>query len=214
MAIWLDTAFSAFDRAIFVAMNNLALNAGDFFTPLFKVITFLGDKGWAFLLAGLILMLFKNTRKIGVGFILAVACGALLTNIILKNLVDRTRPFLANNEYHGFWQIAGGEFEDESSFPSGHTTATMASMMVLFLSCNKKWSWVGFIFALLMGITRVYFVVHYTTDVIAGLISGAIGGVGGYYLTKLLYNFCHKNSQKKLFDFFINFDVIEQFRKK
>ena len=46
MAIWLDTAFSAFDRAIFVAMNNLALNAGDFFTPLFKVITFLGGYGY------------------------------------------------------------------------------------------------------------------------------------------------------------------------
>lgn len=214
MAQWLNTVFYGFDRAVFIAMHNLAVSAGGFFTPVFKIITFLGEKGWAFLFVAVILMLFQKTRKVGVTMLFAVACGALITNVALKNIVDRTRPFLASEEYKRFWEFAQGAFEDESSFPSGHTTAAMAAMTALFLTCNKKWSWVGFLFAVLMGVTRLYFVVHYATDVIAGLISGAIGGVVGYYIMKLIFKILDKNKDKKLFALALGFDILSVFNKK
>ncbi|MBQ7348556.1 MAG: phosphatase PAP2 family protein [Clostridia bacterium] len=214
MAEWLNSTFYGFDRSIFLGMHALAESAGGFITPLFKVITFLGDKGWAFLLAAVILMLFKNTRKVGFAMIFAVACGAVITNITLKNIVDRTRPFLASEEYNGFWLFVQGELEDESSFPSGHTTAAMAAMTALFLTCNKKWSWVGFLFALLMGVTRLYFVVHYATDVIAGLLSGTIGGIAGYYLMKLCYKLLEKYKDKKFCTFALEFNLTDLFKKK
>jgi undecaprenyl-diphosphatase len=214
MAEWLNTAFFGFDRGVFLGMHVLAESAGGFITPLFKVITFLGDKGWAFLVTAVILMLFKKTRKVGLAMLFAVACGAIITNIALKNIVDRQRPFLANEEYNGFWKFVQGELEDESSFPSGHTTAAMAAMTALFLTCNKKWSWVGFLFALLMGVTRLYFVVHYATDVIAGLISGSIGAIAGYYIMKDVYKLIEKHKDKKLCNFALEFNLPDLFKKK
>ena len=214
MAQWLDTAFYGFDRAVFIAMHDLAFSAGAFFTPLFRFITFLGEKGWAFLALAVILLLFKNTRKVGIAMLLAIACGSLITNVTLKNLVNRARPFRTSEEYKAFWEFASGVVVGESSFPSGHTTTAMASMTALFLTCNKKWSWVGFLFAVLMGVTRLYFVVHYATDVIGGLIAGAIGGVCGYYLMKLLYKVFDKNKDKKAISFILDADIKNIFIKK
>ena len=140
MAQWLDTAFYSFDRAVFIAMHNLAICAGDFFTSLFKIITFLGKGGWAFILTAIILVLFKKTRKAGITTLFALACGAILTNVVLKNLVGRIRPYLASEEYKVFWEFVSGALESEYSFPSGHATASMATMTAMFLFFNKKWS--------------------------------------------------------------------------
>ncbi len=213
MVNWLNTAFSGFDAGVFNFTHGLAKAAGGFLTPLFNVISFLGDKGMIFLLTAVILMLFVKTRKVGVCMLLAVACGAVITNIVLKNVVNRPRPFLANEDYKAFWEYVGSPFEDESSFPSGHTTAAMAAMTALFLTCNKKWSWVGFIGALVMGLDRVYLIVHYGSDVVAGFIAGAIGAVFAFYLTKWIFRLANKYKEKKFFNFVLSFDVIEFFRK-
>ncbi|MBQ7236468.1 MAG: phosphatase PAP2 family protein [Clostridia bacterium] len=213
MINWLNTAFRGFDAGVFNFTHGLAKAAGGFLTPLFKVISLLGDKGMIFLLTAVILMLFVKTRKVGVCMLLAVACGAVITNIVLKNVVNRPRPFLANEDYKAFWEYVGSPFEDESSFPSGHTTAAMAAMTALFLTCNKKWSWVGFIGALVMGLDRVYLIVHYGSDVVAGFIAGAIGALAAFYLTKWVFCLANKYKEKKFFNFVLSFDVIEFFRK-
>lgn len=213
MAEWLNTAFSGFDAGLFNFTHGLAKAAGGFFTPVFTFIAFLGDTGWIFLATALILMLFAKTRRVGVCMLLAVACGAVITNLVLKNVVNRPRPFLANQEYKAFWEYVGSPFEDESSFPSGHTTAAMAAMTALFLTCNKKWSWIGFIGALVMGFDRVYLVVHYGSDVLAGFIAGAIGAVAAFYLTKWIFNLLDKYKEKKFCVSALSFDIIEFFKK-
>ena len=206
MVEFLNTTFSGLDGGNFRAVHSLAVNAGGFFTPFFKVISLLGEKGLLFIIAGLVLMAFAKTRKVGVCMILAIAIGALITNVTLKNIIDRPRPFLANGEYRSYWQYINAPFEDESSFPSGHMTA-------MFITCNKKWSWVGFVGVLLMGMSRVYLIAHYTSDVIGGIIVGGIAGVCAFFITKLLYSIIENNKDNGFFKFVLEFDIIKLFKK-
>lgn len=213
MAEWLNSAFASFDGAVFFGMHGLAQTAGGFLTPLFKIISLFGEKGLFFIVASLVLICFKNTRRLGVTMLVSIGIGALFTNVVIKNVVARPRPY-TNAEYQGFWEFVGKPTESEFSFPSGHTTATMASMTALFICCNKKWSWAGFVFALLMALSRVYLIVHYTTDVMAGLIVGGVAGVISYFVIKLLYKVAEKHNEKSFFKFALNADIMNLFKKK
>lgn len=44
--------------------------------------------------------------------------------------------------------------------------------MGLFLTFNKKWSWSFLLIPFLMGYTRIYFFVHYASDIVGGLAVG------------------------------------------
>ena len=65
----------------------------DLFTWLWKGITFLGDGGWFWIVLGLLFLFPKKTRKAGVTALLALAIGAVVTNLCLKDLVVRIRPY-------------------------------------------------------------------------------------------------------------------------
>lgn len=210
MAQWLNSAFSGLDGGIFRALNSVNCGFLNFFT---KYFSYLGEKGIPLLLIGAILCCFSKTRKIGANVILAIAVGALFTNVILKNAVERLRPYVQSAEYNGYWQQAGAVMESEFSFPSGHTTAATAFAVGLFLSCDKKWSWLALLFALVMGFCRVYLTVHYTTDVIAGLIVGTAGGVIAFYLVNLIYKWLNKNPQGKFNKFALEWNITDLFAK-
>ena len=214
MAEWLNTAFYGIDNFAFISAHDLAQRAGAFFTPFFTFITFFGEKGLFFVILSLILMLFARTRKLGLTMLIAIGLGALLTNVILKTAVARPRPYLQNQVYKGFHQLVGARVESDLSFPSGHTTVAMTSMTALFLLCNKKWSWLGFLFAILMGLSRIYLIVHYSTDVIAALIVGAASGVVAYFIIKFVYSLIEKRQQVKFCYHFLNFDLLKLFKKK
>ena len=146
--------------------------------------------------------------------LIAIGLGALLTNVILKNAVARQRPYVQSEIYAQFHQLVGGKIESDLSFPSGHTTVTMTSMTALFLVCNKKWSWVGFVFTALMGFSRVYLIVHYPTDVFAAIIVGAITGTAAYFIVKGIYSVIKSKQHNKFCYYFLNFDLINLFKKK
>lgn len=210
MVEFLNTTFSAFDGGIFKAMHAWAKAAGSIFTPFFKIITLLGEKGLIFFIAAIVLMLFAKTRKLGICMFGAVACGAILTNFILKDMIARPRPFESSVEFEEFWKFVGSPAEDGYSFPSGHMTAITAAMTAMFLLCNKKWSWVGFIGVLLMGVSRIYLIAHYTTDVIAGIYVGAIAGIVAFLITKLIYHLANKYSNKKFCDFLLHWSLFKK----
>lgn len=75
------------------------------------------------------------------------------------------------------------------SFPSGHTSSafTFALATTLVLK-NKGVSIASFIFAFLMGISRIYVAVHYPTDVIVGAFVGLLYAVIGYFIFAKLYD--------------------------
>ena len=186
MATWLDSFFHGFDFGILQAVHGFAEGTGGFFSPLLHLITTLGDGGIGLIILGLLLSCFRRTRKVGFTVLFAVAIGAIFTNLTIKPLVARARPY-THEAYAAWWQSMGAHLESEKSFPSGHTTATMAAMTAVFLTTPQKYSWTAFLFALLMGFTRLYFVVHYPSDILGGLLIGAVGAVLAYLLVcKLL----------------------------
>ena len=214
MANWLNQVFFGFDKSAFILMNKLQKVAGGFFSPFCEFISFFGEGGIFLIILSLVLMLFRKSRKVGASMLLAIGVGALFTNVILKNVVARARPFNASALYHQFYLEAGASSVSEFSFPSGHTTVFMTSMTALFLSTNKKKSWVVYVFVLLTGFARVYLIVHYLTDVLAGLLVGGATGVIGYYLCGAIFNCFEKHSDKKACAFILNADFINLIKKK
>ncbi len=212
MSDWLNLTFKSFDGATFDFMNGLAHAGKDFFNPFFEFVSLFGKGGIFFILLSIILMLFKKTRFGGFTILLSIGIGALFTNVIIKNAVARPRPYTVN-EYKEYWELAGKCVESEFSFPSGHATVTMASMMALFLTYNKKRSWTAFVFVFIMGFARVYLIQHYLTDVIGGIIVGGVASVGAYFIAKKLFKII--NSHENKFCCFVkNADLINLFKKK
>jgi undecaprenyl-diphosphatase len=68
----------------------------------------------------------------------------------------------------------------------------MSGATAIFIICNKKWSWALLVGAVIMAISRVYLMAHYPTDVIAGILVGAISGVIAWLITNLIYKVLNK----------------------
>ena len=212
MAKWLDTAWLAFDRAILQGIHNLAVamgGQGSFFDWFMRFISFLGEEGIGLIVLGLLLFCFKKTRKAGMCLLLGMLCGLFITNIVIKNLVARPRPF-QNTEveiFREWWSYIGGPNASEKSFPSGHTTHAMAAMTAIFLNFSKKYSWTAFIFVALTGLSRMFLVVHYPSDILGGVLAGALAAVGGWYLTCGLLKLLRKYSENGFCKGFLTFDL-------
>lgn len=210
-AAWLNSTFADFDFAIFDFFHKLHDSAaGGFLDVFFNVVTKLGHDGIALIIISLILMLFKKTRKAGSAMLAGIIVGAVFTNLTIKPLVSRPRPYtFTDSPVYQWWLNAGAQVESDRSFPSGHTTSAMAMVTGLFCVTNKKVSWLAFFFAIFMGMSRIYLCVHYPTDVIGGLIIGAIGGVIG----GLLVNWFYKHGEHKLNKTYMNFSFANLFKK-
>lgn len=143
-------------------------------------ITSLGDHGQFWILLSLCLLIPKKTRTIGLCSLAALLLSLLCTNICLKNLVGRARPF---QQYAQLIPLIPAP--RDFSFPSGHTSASFASAVACFLGFRDQNRWLPavcpLILAGLIGFSRLYLGVHFPTDVLAGCLVGCITGVGGYY---------------------------------
>lgn len=181
---FLNSFFAPFDEALFTFCQALHNGAGVFLDPLFKFITIFGDKGIFFIVFGVLLTAFPKTRRFGVAVLFALLIGSLITNVALKNLVARPRPYIMNDIARALWTSVGQGPESDLSFPSGHTTAAFAFATAIFLTGNKKYSWTVYFAAFAIAFSRIYLAVHYPTDVIAGLIVGVAAGFAAYYPAK------------------------------
>jgi undecaprenyl-diphosphatase len=183
MAEGLNSAFSGLDRAVMLWGDGLKDGVLKGLLNFISLLcAYLGKGGIFFILAAVVLLLFRKTRKAGLASLLAIGVGALLVNIILKPLVARPRPYLSSDEFFAVWQRAGAHTEKEFSFPSGHTNVAAASVTALFLCLNKKWSWGLLLVIPLMGFSRIYLAVHYFTDVITGSLLGILYATAAYFI--------------------------------
>ena len=196
--------------------HNLYLFGGDIANNIFKIISLIAESGILFLIIGGVLILLKKTRKTGLAIILALGLGFLTTNILLKNIIARSRPFEnIGSDFYKWWIDAGAEFEGSHSFPSGHTTATTSFSIAIFLTTNKERSWSIVFLPILMASSRIYLMVHYFTDCLGGLVIGLISAYIAYKLVILLYS--RKNKFCKFvqnFNIFNNSEKLEPIQSK
>jgi membrane-associated phospholipid phosphatase len=94
--------------------------------------------------------------------------GDVATVVSLKFLINRERP-------------DGDTERIESSFPSGHTTFAF-TQAVIYSHHNPKIKIPMFIYATVVGFSRIYLAKHYPTDVLGG---AAIGIAVGLLAVKL-----------------------------
>lgn len=141
----------------------------DFLTPVMKFITHLGDQGKIWIALAVLCLFFTGTRKAGILTGISLLSSLLVNNMLLKNLVGRTRPYEVIAGLERIIEKQGG-----LSFPSGHTASSFAAAVVLYLMCPKKIGVPALVLAILIGVSRLYLGVHYPTDVIAGAVSGTL----------------------------------------
>lgn len=203
-ALWLNSFFSGYDTAILSFAHKMAELAGSVLTPLNKIITLLGEKGILFFLLAVVLMLFPRFRRTGVCMFGAVCCGALITNIILKDQIARPRPFETVDQFRQWWEFIGAPAEDGFSFPSGHVTAAAAGVTSLCLMRGKRWFIPGAIWVLLMMFSRNYLMAHYPSDVLFALLVGIFSGFVAALITQLIFRFLENHSgEGKFYDFLL-----------
>lgn len=136
----------------------------DMLTPFMKSVTFLGNGGWFWILCAVVLLAVPKTRKTGyAAAIWSLIFGAIVTNLLLKNIVARPRPFAEIEAL-----IPMITKPKDFSFPSGHTTASFAVALVMLRMLPKKFGIPAVVLAALVAFSRLYLGVHYPTDVLAG----------------------------------------------
>ena len=177
-----------FDVAIYEFIDGImspALNV------IMTFITHLGDTpGIIWWVIAIPLLIPKKTRKLGILVIAGLAVSTVINNLILKELIDRPRPYDIDPQV---WLDAGYKYEwpnlikksGSASFPSGHTSTSIGAAFALLLGCKKKWLGLGipaFILSLLIGFSRIYVHVHYPSDVVVGALVGIISGVLAWLL--------------------------------
>ena len=144
--------------------NNIR---NDVLTPIFKFITTLGNAGVIWIVLSVGLLIPKKTRRVGALALVSLVFSALIDNVILKNVVARTRPY---DVIEGLTSLVGAQ--KDYSFPSGHTGSAFAAAVVMFLRLPKKCGIPILVFACLMGLSRLYVGVHYPSDVLGGALIG------------------------------------------
>ena len=126
----------------------------------------MGSAFFLITVSAILLVTIKN-KKIGISITLNLITIAGL-NLLLKNIVQRPRP-------------TDFRLIDESgySFPSGHSMVSMAFYGFLiylaykYIKNNKLKMLLSIVLGLiplLIGISRIYLGVHYTSDVIGGFM--------------------------------------------
>ena len=107
----------------------------------------------------------------------------IINNHIIKNLVQRPRPFVTFTDIQILIPTPS-----EFSFPSGHTASSFAAAAVFYRFLPKQLGIPAVVLAGLIGFSRLYVGVHYPTDVLAGMLMGVLLS----YMAEFVVNFCGK----------------------
>lgn len=160
---------SGFDESVQQTMAELKSEAA---TTVFKLFSYVGSTAAIVvitLIAAIVIGLRHGIWR-GIVAVLSVAA-AYIANTLLKNGFDRIRPA-------EMWGIEA----DGASFPSGNAMLAfvmfgMIALAVIYSQSTSRAAKItagtaAVIIILFMGLSRVYFHVHYITDILAGYSAG------------------------------------------
>ena len=160
-----STIVTSFDKFV---QNLLLPITNPTNTRIVEKITYLGGPRIAAILSIIVslYMFIRHNFKAGIWSASTLVIGNLI-NILAKNLIQRPRP--------SDKLVAIGGY----SFPSGHTFGTaLFIFFVVFLivpqikdvTLRRILTFLGFLWILIIALTRLYLHVHYPTDTIASVL--------------------------------------------
>jgi len=169
----------SFDKSIISFVANHVGNPT--IDILMQFITESGDTIWM-LGFGILMLLLKKTRRIGITLMILIVLSTLLTGYI-KCGVDRDRP---DFEYAGapfpvkisrdtFALFCEGGYN--ASYPSGHAARAMIFGIVLGFALSERFprgAYLLLLYPVLVSISRIYVLQHFPMDVIGGTILGVM----------------------------------------
>jgi undecaprenyl-diphosphatase len=158
------------DHGAATGLNSL-IAAHPVVVSIVKAVTWLGSGGvlWTLIGAAAVVLAIRRQWRL-TAYLLVVGGGELVLDPVLKALVGRLRPVVANPIAHG----------NGNSFPSGHALGSIVCYGALFLvflpAARGTWRRVftAVIVTLIaaIGISRLLLGVHYISDVLGGWTLG------------------------------------------
>lgn len=123
----------------------------------------------------------KKVKAIFLISFLAWIIHLFITELIIKNIYFRPRPYLLIDNL----TVIGKKFTD-SAFPSGHVASTVAFLFVLCVY-NKKFIIPSILFSLIMAWSRIYNGLHWPSDTLIGMFLGLSYGYLAILILRKFY---------------------------
>ena len=145
----------------------------------------LGNAGiiWWYVCA--IFLIIPKWRYTGLVIIFSIGLTSLMGEGIIKHTVKRTRPCKQLDDDVKLINDPRAYY----SFPSGHTSSSFAVALVIFFHRDMfgERRWMGIVpvvIAALIAFSRLWNVVHYPTDVVAGIAVGVLSAYVAEWISK------------------------------
>ena len=170
------------DTKIFNNINHLP--HGKVLNALALAVHYLTYYGWVFIIPVLYNYFSGNASKrlLAKELLLSMILAGSINDFILQKWIARPRPFSVLPD-----AITVGKLPSEYSFPSGHTAMAFAFATTYILFMPKSLvSYLFLVFAVGIGIGRIYIGFHYPSDVLAGSILGIICAFLSMFIYKVI----------------------------
>lgn len=174
-------------------------------------VTMLGNGGWFWIALAVGFLIFKKTRKLGIVMAIALILELLLVNVTMKPLFARPRPY----DLEIAWWVQAyravfpngplpAHLPSDMSFPSGHAAVSFAGALAWCFGSKREWvgrarwvSTIGIVTAALIAFSRLYLGVHYPTDVIGGVLAGALCAILAMCIFSAIDRYIWKRKQSR-----------------
>ena len=140
-----------------------------------------GSYGQLWVCVGIILLLFRKTRRTGAAVLISYAAVNLVGQFFLKNLFCRLRPCQIDQTFALLVPPP-----TSYSFPSTHSGVSFAAAACIFLN-HKKAGPAVYVIAALIAFSRMYLFLHFPTDVLAGAVLGTVMGIFSVRLCDIMF---------------------------